>query len=360
MADPAIASSPQKFTFGSRELWGFLTGFSGQDRRRSVDHVLLKHDAAQVEDMAAEQRRLDVRLVFTGATCAADFKSFRDFVKANPFGLLVHPTAGRWQAFCVGPDEEVDYGRALDEVQSRVTFKETSLDAAPPPDVPDAATAAQSADAQKSQFQKAAAAFSGALAKATAFEQSALAQIDAAVSQIDAVNAPVDFVRDAIGGIAGVTSEAIGQVSLIATKSELLVQDVDNFLAQAGDTFGGADPVAGAASAVDNLMGSIENSAQALEDEMISASATPAGCASAVADVVGMRAACWVVVSALDQARPPTVSYTVPELMDVLTVAMRTGPAATAFARASQILSGNRIPDPARIRVGTELRVPTA
>jgi prophage DNA circulation protein len=359
MSDPVIASSPQTFTFGARELKGHLTSFRGQSKRRSVDHEYAKRDGADVEDMGRKQRRLSVRLVFTGPTCAKDYADFQKYVDENPKALLVHPIAGKWQAYTDGPDEDVDYGRALDEIQAQCEFKEAQLDASVTRDVPDPATAAQSADAQKSQFQKTVASFMGGLAKAGDFNAQALGQIDAALSQIDTVTAPVDFLRDAIGSSVNASSSFVGKVSLIATKSNLLAQDVGNYLAAASDLFEGEDPAAGSFSATDTLLGAVEASAQGLEDELIAASVTPAGAAEAVADVVGMRAACWAVASALQEARPPTVAYLVPELMNLMTVAMRTGPALTAQVRAVQIMSLNRIPSPHAIKAGTTLQVPS-
>lgn len=359
MADPVIASAPQALNFGGRDLKAYITSYSGASRRRSVDHASLKRDAAVVEDMGAAQRQLGCRLVFLGPNCAKELKDFRDFVRANPFGLLMTPEGDRWNAYTEGPDVEADFNRALDEIQVRCSFKESLTDTTIARDVPDPATAAQAVTAQQSQFKQTVGQFMGAVAKAQTFEGAALAKIDSTLQTLSDLTDPIDAMQEAITSAAGLSQQAVNSILLVAAKGNALDASISNYIDAASDLFDGASPSAAAATAADTLLGVVQQSALDLEATLISASTTPAGAADAVGDVEESLASCFVLALALQAARPPTIVYVVPQLMDVITVAMHTGPATSATTRASQILQLNRIPNPAAIAVGTRLTVPT-
>lgn len=358
MADLVIASAPQAFTFGGRELVGRLVSFTGQTKRRSVDHVFPKRDGAVVEDMGRGQRRLAVRLVFVGPSCARDYQQLVSFLSENPRGLLVHPTAGRWNAYTDGPEDETDFARALDEIQARVEFREAVLDATVARDAPDPATAAQAATDQRSKFQKAVATYLAAIAKAEQVVGRGIAEINSVAAQIDNLDAPVDAVLGAIAGVAGAGSRVLGSALLIATKSTLLADTITNYVASARDLFSGT-AFFGNPSTTANLLGATEDAALDLVNALIASSPTPAGAAEASGAVEEQLAACYVLDAALKAARPPVVTFVVPRRMDLIQVAMETGDPRTATQRASQILRLNHIHDPARIPAGTSLLVPT-
>src|SRR5262249_11440200 len=131
-----------------------LVSFTGSSQRRSVDHEFLKRDGSQVEDLGRRSRRIEVKLRFIGKDCAQRFSDFEAKVHRNPTGLLVHPTTGRWIAFCEGPQHSVDFSRAINEIEVAVSWKESDLDATIEADVPDVATAAQNCSGQVEQMQK--------------------------------------------------------------------------------------------------------------------------------------------------------------------------------------------------------------
>lgn len=360
MADPIIAAAPQGFAFGPLELKGRLLSWSGGRSRRGVSHVFLKRTGGRVEDMARDQRRLEVRLVFLGESCARDYANFERAVDENPYGLLVHPTAGRWQAFCEGPQESVDFSRASDGIEVRVSFVENELDAAADLEVPDVATAAQNTSAQQTAFQKTVARYLGTFAKLSDARRTVVAAVNGAVAVIDTVTAPVDFMRDTISAVVGVQSNIYGKISAIATKSNLLAQDVTNYIDATGDIFDGTeDADAGAARAATTLLGVVEVSAEQLVDEMIAGAASAASAADAVGAVDEALSACHVLNEAIERARPPVILYVVPELIDLVLLCRRRYGATDALARANDIRQLNKIPNPAAIPPGTALLIPS-
>lgn len=361
---PDFPNAPQAFDFGTQHLLGFLVSFSGSQKRRSVDHKYLKRAGGRVEDMARDQLRAVFRLYFIGDDCAAKFAAFLAAVDDNPRGLLVHPISGRWFAFCEGPDYTVDFNRAINEIQVTVAFKEDQLDAAIElPDTPDVATAAQNASGAQSTYQQTVAKFMGTIAKAQLAVGSAQAQVDQLTAQIGTVNAPVDFMRSSLAAITGVTSAVYGAITNVAVASDLLAQDVTNFIAFATDLFSGSDFAPGFSDSVATSLGIVETDGQALEDALVAASVTPAGAADAVQDTEITVASCIVLGDAIQLALPPVIAYTVPAPMNLLKLAQliifQRNLERDAQEYANAILSSNRIPNPANIPAGTVLIVPS-
>jgi prophage DNA circulation protein len=357
-------AAPQFFRFGSLGLVGKMTSFTGSAKRRSHDHVFVMRDGGRVEDLGRAQFRLTARLEFLGPTAGADYEAFKAAIDATPAALLVHPIAGQWFAFCEGPDEDVDFQRASNEVRVSCTWKESELDGQLPSDTPDPATAAQAATSQQSQFQQSVAKFMGALAKLTTQEQAALNAIDSAVSQVGTVTAPVTFVHSAISIALGASSKILGALAAVQEASDTLVDDVTSFIAGANDLFSGDSDTApaGFADSVQTLLGAVLVDAQALEDALIAASLTPAGAADAVADVVLMAENCLTLSDALAAAQP-LVPYTVTARTNVVVLAtliikewnLQREPEEFAYA----IMAQNRIPTPHAIPAGTQLLVPS-
>lgn len=365
MADPVYSAAPQVFSFRGRKLSGFLIGWSGQSPRRHVIHEFPKRRGARVEDMADGPRRMDVRLVFLGpqksgdqANPAKDFADFEAFIRENPRGLLVHPVAGKWQAFCAGPAHSVSFDQAVDRIEVPVTFIESELDAAAPKDVPDVATAAQNATAQQSKFQSTTATFMGALGKAQAFTSQAIAQIDSALAVVDTVTAPMDLMASTITATGGVAQSAIGKILSIQRKGNVLVSSVTNYINAATDVFNGADTPAGSSDATSTLLGVVQTTAEDLNQEQIAASPSPAGAGDAVGDVEEMVSLSLVLKEALQAARPPEIIITVPELTDLVSLCVKRYKV-NPLARASDIMGLNRITNPAAIPAGTRLRAPS-
>lgn len=368
MANPDYPAVKQAFTFAGRELVGYLLGFTTKNTRRHVIHEFVKRKGARVEDMDRGPQRLDVKLVFTGDNCAKEYTEFQSAVDKNPFGLLVHPIAGRFQAFCEGPNDDVDLSRAINEIQVRCSWIESELDRDLPRDVPDIATAAQNATAQATVMQQAAAIFMGVTAKAAAFQSSTIAKLDATMEEINAsvdtasaaVTSPIDTMITVLSTIRGEISHIIGKVLIVGTKAKVLAQDAADFVASTSDIFDGQNAAAVSPDNVANQLGVVVASGEALDDAMIDTQATPAGAAEAVGQNAELVASCYVLAAAVDQALPPTVDYTVTELTDVISLVMKLYPDLDQpLARASTIMSMNRILNPAAIVAGTVLRVPT-
>ena len=362
MPDPQYPSIPQAFTFRGRDLKGRLLSYAGKGTRRYATHEFLKRKGARIEDMERGPRRLDVRLVWTGDNCAREYQDFIADVDDNPYGLLVHPTAGRWQAFCEGPQDEVDLSRAVDMIEARVSWIETELDAAVARETQDVATATQEVSAQQSAQQMAVATFMGALAKAETTEARALAALDTALDTLDTVTAPVDFMRDSVVAVSTAQSTVVGKVLGIQTAANLLTQDVQNLVDSTTDLFAGGEVAAATADNIATLIGTVQQHAEDLNDTLMAAAVTPAGAADAVGATDELLASCLSLSDALEAARPPTKSYTVPALTDVISLAQLLRADSTSarnvLAFASDILNLNRIANPAAIPAGTVLLVP--
>lgn len=361
---PDFPAVPQAFDFGTQHLIGRLVSFTGGVKRRSVDHNYLKRAGGRVEDFARAQQRAVFRLHFIGDDCARRYEEFLAAVDENPRGLLVHPIAGRWFAFCEGPDYSVDLNRAVNEIQVTVAFKEDQLDATIDlPDTPDVATAAQNATGAQTTYQQTVATFMGTIAKAQLAVGSAQAKVDSLTAQISTVTAPVDFMRTSLAAIVGVTSAIYGSIISVATASDLLAQDITNFIAFANDLFSGSDFAAGFSDSVATSLGIVEADGQALENALVAASVTPAGAADAVQDTELAIATCIVLGDAVQLALPPVIAYTVPAPMNLLALAQRIlfqrGIDRDAQEYANAILANNRIPNPSNIPAGTLLLIPS-
>jgi hypothetical protein len=236
----AYPNAPQDFSFQNRSLTGRLIGFTGETKRRGAKHQFAKRKGQRVEDQERGPQRLSVVLEFIGDDCAKQYQDFKATVDENPFGLLVHPIAGKWFAFCEGPSEDVQFGRSTNEIKVLVSWEESELDNRVEKDVPDVATAAQNATALNSKSQQASAALMGGIAKAQLFEARAVAAVDKVLDQIATAEAPLDFVRSSVAVIGGIKSAVIGAISQIAVKAELVAQEVTDFIASTSDVFDGS------------------------------------------------------------------------------------------------------------------------
>lgn len=358
MADPKYPAAPQEFSFGGRRLVGQLLSWSGQSQRRHVVHEFPKRAGAIVEDMQRGPRRLEVRLVFLGDSCAKDFADFERAVDSNPKGLLVHPIAGKWQAFCGGPSNQVNFATAINQIDATVSFVETTLDATIQKETPDVATAAQNATAQQTKFQATCSKMMGELAKAQTFVASSLAKIDTALALVDTLEAPLDFMSETITALAGVSQQAIGAVLSIQAKGNALSTAVTNYVTGATDLFNGGDVPAAQADQTATLLGVVLTASDDLTEALIAGSTTPAGAGEAVGDTEEMASYSLVLAEALKAARPPEILITVTELTDLVSLCVKRYPV-DPLARASDILGLNRILNPAAIPAGTRLRAPS-
>jgi prophage DNA circulation protein len=354
------AATPQAFNFGGRLLSGVLLGFTTDLKRRSAKHEYLKADGARFEDMKAAPRTLSARLTFIGADCAVQFASFSDFIRANPKGLLVHPIAGQWFAFCEGVSGEVEYDAATNRILAQCSWVESNFDqAAPTPDTPSVATATQNVVASLAAHNNATAKFMAAVAVAQSKIGQAMASVQAAAAKIGQVDDAMSTITQAVSQVVGASEAAIGAVTQIQTQAQILQQNVATFVNAASDIFAGTAPATAASSQADLLFGAGVTSAQSHEDLLISLSPTPAGAADAVGATEDLLATCYVTQAALEQARPPMVAFTVPVLIDVVALCSRLFPGGDAIALANVVMAANRIPNPAAIPAGTVLQVPS-
>lgn len=367
MADISIAA-PQSFTFGTLQLEGVLLNFSGQSQRRGVVHQFPKRAGAFVEDMERAPRRLEVQLIFLGTNPAQSFNDFESTIHDNPTQLLVHPVAGKFTAFCEGPQHSVDFSQAINGIRVRVAFVESELDASTKADIPDVATAAQSASAQQSTYQKAVAAYLGAFAKLNTALGRARNSIDTVVANIETFTDPVTETVTQITSIPGVASSVIGALTAIRVTNDVLNQSISNFLTLSTDLFTGSLAVAGSADATVNSLGKVQVSANILETTLIDTGSivpmagvpltTPAGAAGAVGSVEEMVASCLILNEAVLATRPPVIVITIPKLTDIVTFCQQRYPD-NAISRANDILGMNKIINPAAIPAGTRLSIPS-
>ena len=370
MADPQYPSTPQSFSFASRSLVGVLVGFSGATPRRMVMHEYLKRRGGRAEDMEIGPRTLDADLQFLGATAGKDYRDFENFIAKNPFGLLNHPIAGRWQAFCRGPQPQVHFQEAINQVKVRVSWIETELDATTTVDPPDVATAAQNVVGQQSTLQLSIAGFMAILAKAQTLQGQALNAIDTAINAVNsvtsAVTSPVSYMQSAINAALGATSAIVNALAAINTSTVVLNNDINNFVSYVSALFTSTSdtPPAASADAIANQLGMIQSDTLALESALLAAPARPASCAQAFADAEILLDNCMTLNDAMQAALPPTLLYTVPGMVNVVVLSQRLiqqfGLNRDPLQFASTIMGLNRIPNPAAIPAGTQLLVPTA
>lgn len=369
-----LPSAPQTFYFADIELKGTLVSFNGEAKRRWVDHVFPKRDAGRVEDMGRAQFRLEVQLEFIGADCAKRYQTFKAAVHNNPFGLITHPIAGNWQAFCEGPQESVGFAQSVTSITVRCAWRENELDAQISTDVPDVATAAQNATGQATQYQNRVAAFLGNLAKAQTTVADKLNALDDAiagiasstVSTIQSVNGAsvVSAMRSVINTTLGAASSIVGAVTAVQAASDALATDVENFVALVQTIFDGEDDTvpSGSSDSVLTTLGNVETDAATLESALTAASNTPAACAEAIADVELMVDQCLTLFDAYQATQPPVVQYIVKNQINVIVLAQmliqQWSLQREPVTYANAIIANNRIPNPAAIPAGTILLVP--
>ncbi len=364
MADLASSAAPRALTFGALQLRGFLVSFSGENRRRFVAHEFFKRAGARVEDGERGPRRRTYRLQFLGATAQQDFAAFAAAVDQNPFGLLRDPTEGEFFAFCEGPDYNVDFARAVNQVECNCRFVESELDVAVSADPPDPSTAAQNLSGQQTAFQQSTASAMAVIAKAQITVGTSLAAIDSAVSQISSASAPVDFMRSTISALQGAGSSLIGALAGIQAQADLLVQDVTNLAAAATVLFTGADTVStGNADSIATALGIVQTDALQLESLLMAASPSAAAVADAVADLELLVDLSQTMSDAVQASIPPVTTYTVPATASVIVIAQqliqRAGATSDVLAVASQVMALNKIPNPGAVPGGTVLFVPS-
>lgn len=357
-----VAAAPQTFTWQGRVLHALLSGFSGASPRRSVTHEFPQRQGAREEDMGNGPRWLEAQLRFAGRDCAKRYREFELGVARNPVGLLVHPVAGQWMAFCKGPSYRVDFGRALDELQVPVRFTETELDSKDDSAPRDVATAAQNASAGGVQMEVDVATFMAETAIGRA-PVALLKKLDAIAAKISAASDPLTYVRQNVNVVMGGVSRVVGSIATVEAAGRLLKQDLDSYIAQAVALLVVSEMPAGGAAALDTLLASVVDRSRTLEQEMVAAAATPAGAGDAVASVEVAVAGCLSLQESVNAARPPVVTYTVPAPGNLIIVAQRflssRGIDGDAVALASEILALNHVPNPASVAAGTKLRVPS-
>lgn len=364
MADPNYPNIPQKFTFDGESLTGVLVGWTGSNPRKRAEHNYPKRAASRQEDMNLGSRSLRVRLEFIGKDCAKQYRDFQDKIEKTPIGLLRHPIKGQFYAFCEGPEEDVDFSRAVNEIKVTVAWFET-LQALPlilAPDNLDVASSAQAATAQLSALDQAIATFMGAVMIANTFVADAIADVQDTIDKLDSVDSAIVSMQSSISRIsatAAVAKSVIDKTVVIAAKSLDFASALENFVeaATSTDIFDGNDTPAGAATNTATLLGVCVQAATDLFDHLLASSPSPAGAAEAIGVLEESLAACYVVAQALEAEKPPLIDFVVPSLMGVVAIALLRYPGDNAVSRALEIMSLNRIQKPAAIPPGTILKI---
>jgi hypothetical protein len=335
-----------------------MVGWGAQTPRGHVVHRFVKRRGARVEDMEQSPRTFSARLHFIGPSAAKDYNDFKADVADNPRGDLVHPIAGRWRAFCQGPDENVDFERAVNEIQVNCSWVEDELDAKTPRDVPDVATSAQNASAKVNAMEQGVAKYVAAMGRAEAVLGAALAQIDALEATLDEVEDPINEMAGLVRSVAGSSASLVARVTTVADKSAIALSDLRAYIDSATDLFNGSEHPVAQFDSANTLLGVAVMSCETLEAAMSDASPSPAGAADAVGDTEEALSSSYILAEALAAARPPTILITVTELTDLITLCVsRYGDA--ALSRASDVMALNSIPNPAAIPAGTRLLVPS-
>jgi prophage DNA circulation protein len=368
MADPQFPAVPQAFTFRAgqqtQNLVGVITSFNGSAGRRSATHVFPKRDGGIEEDMGAEQLELSTRLQFTGPDCAARYKRFAAAVAKNPIGLLVHPIAGRWQAFCKGPRHQVDLGRAVTQIEVTVDWKQTELPSATPTDTPDVATGAQNVTGQLQQWEQTIAGYMAYVALAQGLPPVNQIAITAVLSTVDAITAPIDAMQAVVDANLGARQTVINAINAIVTKAATLANDVAGYVNTCTDLFEG-DQAAASSLAIASQLGTLQADTEDLEQQLLAAAPSAAAAADAFADTEVLLELCLTLSDAVQASQPPIVKYVVTVQSNLIVLAQRIikqlelGSTAEALALSILALNAGKIPNPAAIAAGTELQVPT-
>lgn len=365
---PTFPSTPQVFSFGTLELAGYTLSYTGRTRRRKATHVYLKRDGAAEEDMGQDQRGLKVRLLFSGTDCAKQYQAFEKAVSKKPSQLLTHPIAGQYQAFCGGPDHSIDLGKSINQIECEVEFSEDQLDGLIPNDAPDVGTAQQNAQAQQLAMQRSIAEYIISLAKSQTASPLQLNPLDTAMNAIAGLTtSPVSTTIAVVNSTLGVASSIASLLATIDAANTAMVSAVDSFIEAASTLFDGESDTSssGVAESIDSWIGTVADNTITLEDAVLAAQPTPAGCADAFADIELMLEACMTLQDAVAAAQPPTAQMIVPVTMSLVAFAQNVIAELDlnydALALASSILGLNRrISNLSAIPGGTVLTVPTA
>lgn len=350
------------FTFTANkatiELFGALVSWSGKNPRRRAEHSYLKRRGSRQEDMGPGPRSADFKLKFIGKNCVRDYLLFVDFVDKNPSGLLNHPIAGQWNAFCDGPSDSVDLGRSVNEIDVGVSFTEDNVSANIVRDIPDATSAAQIVTATQAAYEASTAQYVGEIAAARAKTLGALAKVQDAIEQVQAgVEEPLSFMRDTLVAAGGIRAASLRSIDIVASAAELMSQAIDTFVSTSivSDVYTGGEALAGIADSIDTQVGVILDLAEDFEVKVIAAAESPAFGADVVAANDQMVAACLDLADALKADKPTLLRFVTSALTDVISIATQFYPGEDAAARASQLMSINRIHNPAAISAGTVL-----
>lgn len=358
----AYSNAPNPFTFtagGTTLQLDELSSFESRSQRRVARHVFLKRDAGREEDMGAEQRELRTRLQFIGDDAAKRFSDFQQAVADNPQGLLQHPVHGSYEAFCHGPDLNVAFVRSTNQVECNVLWTETD-GTTPTTETPDAASAAQDLTGQEAASEQSTAGFMGEVALSLVSSPDAISGIQSSIGAVaSGVEAPLDYMYTQLTSVHSLGAQAIGTIKTLMDQANTVGVDVSDLTAAASDLLGGSgDP-----GNFDTTLGQLVADCEAQIDSLVASAATPAGAADAVADVCGILDAAYTLADAIAAATPPVVNYTVPHDGNVVVIAAEIIAQANAdldaSAFASTILGLNRITNPALVRAGTVLRVPS-
>jgi hypothetical protein len=146
---------------------------------------------------------------------------------------------------------------------------------------------------------------------------------------------------------------------VIASKANILKQSVNNYVTQASDVFDGTNAVnAGQTGQIDTLLGGVTDDTESYQDTAVDESPTPAGCADSWAAADETLAACIALSDAIKAASPPIIEYVVPVRMDLLKLCQQRYKQ-DAARHAQEIMTINRIPNPAAIPAGTVLKIPS-
>jgi prophage DNA circulation protein len=364
MAAPLLPSTPRPFTFAGRQLYEVVTQYSGTTAYRSASHKFGKRDGGLEEDMGRDQRQLEARLKFIGSDCGAKYQDFISFIDANRTGLLVHPTAGKWTAFCKGPGYQVNFTQATNEIEVPVLFVESELDANIATDTPDVATAAQAVTSQQLAYQISTATHVYALGSSQTQSPAALNSIAASLATVTTATSPVAVARSVVNQALGAASTITAALASIQTASDTLNQDVNALVTAANAALSGTAVSTGFPDSISTLVGIVQNDAATLENALVAAAYTPASPAYAVADVEILVDTCLTLQDSINATQPPTALYTVPQLINLLALAqqliVKYSLSYDALTYGSTIMGLNRITNPAAIPAGTVLTVPTA
>jgi hypothetical protein len=313
--------------------------------------------------MGADGRYLEARLSFTGPNCATDYRDFERAVRQNPIGLLTHPIHGQWDAFCKGPTHVVDLAKSADLIEATVAWSETDTGRKAPVEIPDVATAQQNITATLQQYQQLVAEYMAKVALAQAPFPAQQLVLTATLDVLAVASSPIDAAQATINETMGSAPAVIAATQQIQVSANALSSEVTDFTTSLDDLFStDTDGAPALAQSVDEQVQSLESSVADLVDTMIAASPAAAMAGDAVGSACELLDSCMTAADAVAAASPPVINYVVTTPTPLLVLAQRLiydfeidTDAATYAARVRNL---NRVPFPATIPAGTELRVP--